>query len=209
MPSDDCQLILILPARVHDGDMSAEVSSALAGNDIAAVLMPPCDKVVSASLLHKTAINIAPVIRGHGVAFLLAERDTSLFSEVFDGMHLFGSASDLKAARQLLGRDAILGGQCAPTRHDAMTKGESRIDYLAFGGFPGQTGEAPPAELIGWWSELFRIPSAAFGHVTPDNAAALAATGADFIAPELSLWEADNPGEAVRAFRSLIRTPHA
>ncbi|HFQ14899.1 MAG TPA: hypothetical protein ENK41_00975, partial [Rhodobacteraceae bacterium] len=102
MPSDDCQLILVLPAHVHDADMTAAVISAQAGNDIAAVLMPPCDKKIPPQLLNRTAEALSPVVRGHGVAFLLADRKISLFSEAFDGIHVFGSALDIKAARQSL-----------------------------------------------------------------------------------------------------------
>lgn len=106
-----------------------------------------------------------------------------------DGLHVPASksiAADYREARDILGTRFIVGVDVGRTRHDAMTLGEEGADYIAFGIPPHvedrATARARRLELISWWSEIFEIPCVAFDVETPDEAQALAAAGADFIA---------------------------
>jgi thiamine-phosphate pyrophosphorylase len=121
-----------------------------------------------------------------------------------DGLHVPASksiATDYREARDILGTRFIVGVDVGRTRHDAMTLGEEGADYIAFGIPPHvedrATARARRLELISWWSEIFEIPCVAFDVETPDEAQALAAAGADFIAVRVP---AELPESGVAAF---------
>ena len=64
-----------------------------------------------------------------------------------------------------------------------MVAGEAGADYVMLGTLNG----APEAddelfELVSWWNEMFVIPCAAAGRLTPELAVALVRAGADLVA---------------------------
>lgn len=109
-----------------------------------------------------------------------------------DGVHLTWNADVVASygiARALLGAGSIVGVEAGASRHDAMSLGEAGADYVAFGPAAGSGyGEVDAdvqTDLIGWWSDLFVVPSVAMGAETPGDAVRLADAGADFLAVRL------------------------
>ena len=106
-----------------------------------------------------------------------------------------------------VGADAQIGVTCHDSRHLAMAAGEAGADYVAFGAFfPTTTKETrhqPEPSILSWWATLFEIPSVAIGGITPANAGALAAAGADFVAVSNAVWGGDEAA-AVRAFANVL-----
>jgi thiamine-phosphate pyrophosphorylase len=106
-----------------------------------------------------------------------------------DGVHLPWSkdiAARYAEAREILGTRYIVGVDVGRSRHDAMSLAEDGADYVGFG-IPAHVEDRLTAverrlELIFWWSEIFEVPCVAFDVDNADDAAALAAAGADFIA---------------------------
>ncbi len=117
-----------------------------------------------------------------------------------DGVHLPWS-KDIVAryveAREILGTRYIVGVDVGRSRHDAMSLAEDGADYIAFGIPPHVEDRASAAErrleLIFWWSEIFEVPCVAFDVDTAEDATALAAAGADFVAmrPGIELASTD------------------
>jgi thiamine-phosphate pyrophosphorylase len=96
---------------------------------------------------------------------------------------------------------------CHASRHMAMDAGEAGADYVAFGAFyPTATKQvehhAEP-EILTWWQGLFELPCVAIGGITPQNAPALVAAGADFLAVSGAVWNGDEAA-AVRAFHAVM-----
>ena len=124
-----------------------------------------------------------------------------------DGVHLGQDDGDVRAAREMLGRDAQIGVTCHDSRHLAMEAGEAGADYVAFGAFyPTATKDSthrPDPSILGWWTTLFPMPCVAIGGITPDSAAPLVAAGADFLAVSSAVWSGDE-AEAVRAFGRVL-----
>lgn len=125
-----------------------------------------------------------------------------------DGVHL--DRADETALRDLRGRlrdGRILGtGGVLGSRDAAMVAGETGVDYLMFGGlFPD--GVAPDADEVReratWWAEIFETPCIAVA-AAADEVAALAATGAEFVALESALWLGDPEG--VRTAQAQLDT---
>jgi len=106
-----------------------------------------------------------------------------------DGVHLEWSkdiAARYAEAREILGNRYIVGVDAGRSRHEAMSLAEAGADYIAFGIPPHVEDRAAAGErrreLVAWWSEIFEIPCVAFDVETPEEAIALAAAGADFVA---------------------------
>jgi thiamine-phosphate pyrophosphorylase len=90
-----------------------------------------------------------------------------------------------------------------------MEAAEAGADYVAFGAFfPTQTKEPKtraPLELLQSWSMATTVPCVAIGGITVENAPALIAAGADFIAVSAGVWDHPNgPADAVKAFNALF-----
>ena len=124
-----------------------------------------------------------------------------------DGVHLGQGDGEPSEARQELGREAQIGVTCHASKHLAMEAGEAGADYVAFGAFfPSTTKETQHTadlELVEWWSHLFEIPSVAIGGITPENCAALAKAGADFLAVSGAVWNGDESA-AIKAFAKVL-----
>jgi len=133
----------------------------------------------------------APVQR-RDVAFLVEDDLELALSVGADGLHL-GADEPVRyrAARARLGAGRTVGIAAPAARHDAMVAAERGADYVAV------SAAAMPAadflELIGWWSELMTVPLVAGLATTPEQTAAWAGAGADFVALDPVLWAAADP----------------
>ena len=87
-----------------------------------------------------------------------------------------------------------------------MSAGEAGVDYVMFGE-PRPDGWTPPfeetLERTLWWADIFETPCVAYAG-GPDDAEALAAAGADFVALGDSIWSAEDAGAAVAAVAARI-----
>ncbi len=118
-----------------------------------------------------------------------------------DGVHLSDGSRQIRAARQALAADSIVGAFARTSRHDGLTAGEVGADYVSFGpvGATGLgDGATAPLDLFGWWSEMIEVPVVAEGGVTPALAAELAPV-ADFLAVGPEIWNAPEGPEAALA----------
>ena len=206
MTMQTCQLYLISPLDVG-GDFPAKLEEALAAAPVAAFQFRV--KGVSQHEAARLAEPLQAICAAHDTAFIVND-DMALAKRLgADGVHLGQGDGDPVEARRLLGPQAQIGVTCHNSRHLAMDAGEAGADYVAFGAFfPTATKEvehrADP-EILTWWQGLFELPCVAIGGITVDNAAALVAAGADFLAVSGGVWgHADGPAAAVRAFADIF-----
>lgn len=121
-----------------------------------------------------------------------------------DGVHLGEDDPDPAAARRLLGSNAIVGVSSYDDLARARAAAAAGADYLAFGAF-FPTASKPRARRAhpGLLREAaaLRLPLVAIGGITPDNARALVAAGADLLAVISGVFDAPDPLAAARAYR--------
>lgn len=177
------ELYLVVEAGAH----AAGVLDACLGTaPVASVLLIPA---VGEQLDARSLKPIVEQIQKKGTAALVAD-DWDLARVVrADGVHLTWTKEQLQryaAAREALGGRFIVGADAGRSRDDAMTLGEEGADYVAFGIPPHvedrDTAFARQCELLSWWSEIFEPPCVALNVATPQAAAGLAASYADFVA---------------------------
>jgi thiamine-phosphate pyrophosphorylase len=176
-----CQLYLSIPAA-FSGEASL-VEKALAAARAPSLL------VLGEGTPERLAAMIGAAHRQN--ATVLTDNAAAMANvQGFDGLHLPADVPAIKAARDRLGPDRIVGADCLPSRHEAMTLAEAGADYIAFG--RGEDGKAIEdlAEMIGWWGELIELPCAAWlAADAPEAAWRMLAAGADFVIPGPEIWD--------------------
>ena len=178
------------------------LAAVLDAADVAALLISPN---VAGELTAALARPLVELVQPKGIAALI-ENDAALARALrADGVHLTWS-KDIGArygeARDVLGTRYIVGADAGRYRHEAMTLGEAGADYIGFG-IPPHVEDRVSAtqrrlDLIAWWSEIFELPCVAFDVDTIEDAGALAAAGADFVAVHAS-----SAGELLRFAKSV------
>ncbi len=193
-PAEPCRLYLIVPGGIG-ADFAAAFEAALDAGDVACVLLP-------AELDETLAARLKDSAQARGVAVLI-EGDVALARRLgADGVHVAANEEAYAQARAALGANAIVGAGAGLSRHAGLTAGEAGADYVAFG--PGADG-AELAELIGWWAEVVEVPCVAWDVASMEQARALAALGADFVAAGGLVWNHPvSPADAVRELVGAI-----
>jgi thiamine-phosphate pyrophosphorylase len=203
----DCRLYLISPPKLSAAIFLGPLQEALAGGDVASFQLRLKD--VSDDEIRRATDTLRPIVQAAGTAFILNDRPDLAAELGCDGAHVGQEDASYDEARAAL-PGGIVGVTCHDSRHLAMEAAEAGADYVAFGAFfPTQTKEPKTQadiELLRWWGEMMVVPCVAIGGITVQNAPALVAAGADFLAVSAGVWEhGDGPREAVRQFNTLFK----
>ncbi len=162
------------------------------------------NKLATQPLRHAQAMALQSQCAQAGVP-LIVNDDVHLARAIgAAGVHLGEDDGDIAAARALLGPQAILGASCydeLDRARDALASGAS---YVAFGAFfptlSKQTHRRATPALLGQAGAL-GVPRVAIGGITPENAPALVAAGADLLAVIAGVFSAPDPLAALHAYR--------
>lgn len=207
-----CRLYLITPPTFEPESFRSRFIEALEGGDVACVQLrlktadggpAPRDQVREAARV------LMPEAQKRDVAFIIND-DAELAAELAaDGVHVGQSDASAKAARAIVGADAIIGVTCHDSRHLGMEAAEAGADYVAFGAFfPTATKDAKTRadpEILEIWSSMTNVPCVAIGGITLDNCLPLIDAGAGFLAVVSAVWDhPDGTGRAVSAFNAII-----
>ncbi|MGH8444111.1 MAG: thiamine phosphate synthase, partial [Solimonas sp.] len=123
-------------------------------------------------------------------------------------VHLGASDGSVAEARARLGPAAIVGATCGNSLERARAAAAAGADYVAFGRFFASKTkpDAPPAELATLTAARRELPLAicAIGGITPGNAAAVLAAGADLLAAVDGVFGAADVAAAARAYVSAV-----
>jgi thiamine-phosphate pyrophosphorylase len=188
------RLYLATPVVDDPSALAANLTSALAATDVAAVLLrlEPTDQ---RTMITRVKM-LAGVVQASGAALLLDGNIELVARGGADGAHLTGIEA-LQEALPSLKPDRIAGIGGLTTRHDSMSAGEAGADYVLFGE-PDAHGQRPSPEAIAerleWWAELFEPPCVGFAG-SVEEAREFAAAGADFVLVGDFIW-ADSRGPA-------------
>ncbi len=172
-------------------------------------------KNVSDAVRAEQARALAPLCRELGVVFLIND-DWRLALQVgADGAHVGRDDDSLARIRAEVGPDLILGGSSYDDLARARELLDAGADYIAFGAmFASQvkpdTVRAPlsvltEARALVEERDAPRPAVVAIGGITPDNAALVAAAGADSLAVITGLFEAP----AIRAAAAACSAPYS
>ncbi|MDA0654764.1 MAG: thiamine phosphate synthase [Proteobacteria bacterium] len=204
--ADPCRLYLLTPPSPGP-DLAQRVAAALDGGDVACVQLRA--KEAAEDELLAFAADLRNVCAPRGVALVLNDNAALAARAGADGVHLGQWDGTVRAARDLLGDDAIVGVTCHASRDLAITAADQGASYVAFGAFFDTATKAAPtradADLLAWWSDFIEVPCVAIGGITAANCAPLVRAGADFLAVSSAVWDhPDGPAAAVAALNRAI-----
>lgn len=203
----DTQLYLITPPKIDLDSFADTLARTLDAGAVSCVQLRL--KEVSDKEVAKAVERLRPIVQDRDIAFVLNDNPILAKETGCDGVHVGQSDTPYKKAREIMGKDAIVGVTCHNSKHLAMIAGEQGADYVAFGAFyPTSTKETEhQAEpwILEWWSSMFEVPCVAIGGITVQNASPLVAAGADFIAVSSAIWNhPQGPEHAVKEFDDIL-----
>ena len=205
--TDHCQLYLLTPPVIEDVPAFCEIlKETLAAAPVACLQIRLKDLENSALIQAGTAIT--EICHAAGVEVILNDRPDLVAKIGADGAHIGQDDMDYFSSREVLGGDAIIGVTCHNSKELAFAAAKAGADYVAFGAFFETPTKTPKTraevEILSWWHEAVEIPSVAIGGITVDNAEAVIAAGADFIAVSSGVWAyPDGPAAAVSRLSQL------
>lgn len=196
-------LYLVTPDEADTGRLLARVAPLLPY----ATWLQYRNKQADPALRGRQARALRPLCNAGGVPLIVNDDATLAAAIGADGVHLGEHDGDIASARALLGDDAIIGVSCHDALERAQRAAAAGADYVAFGAFfPSLTKpharRAAPSLLRD--AATLGLPRVAIGGITPDNAPALVAAGADLIAVIGGVFDAADPPAAARACRALF-----
>ena len=205
-PRPPPRLYLITPRLASAEAFAPSLEAALEAADCACVLLRPASGAADA--IGELLAVVRPIVERHDTALLIESDPATAKAAQVDGCHMGPGGASLPDALSLLKPDGIVGVGGIRKRHDAMTAGETDVDYLMFGE-PAADGWTPPVdetlEWVGWWAEIFTVPCVAFA-ASLEAVGPLAAAGADFVALGDALWnDPRGPAQAARAAMEAMR----
>ena len=188
---------------ITDGPREDLVTAAAAALRGGAVLLQYRDKTTDAPRRLREARALREICAHHAVPLIINDDVELALMAGAAGVHLGEDDGDVAAARARLGAAAIIGVSCYDSLARAQQMATAGVDYLAFGAFfPSSTKRhARRASLdVLRDAKSFGLPRVAIGGITPDNAAALLAAGADFLAVISGLFGKGDPCAAAKKY---------
>jgi thiamine-phosphate pyrophosphorylase len=179
------RLFLVAPDGLPGESLKACTEAAVKAGDCASILVPA----------NITAEGVAG-LQGLGLAVIIRDCEPRMVHVLkADGIQ-FSRSTPVKNLRATFKTETI-GVFAATSRHIAMEAAETGADYVAF----AQKSQTAGEPLIGWWQDIFEIPSVAFDPVAPEDLATLLPQRPDFIRPSDDMWK--SPDDARRIVAAL------
>lgn len=161
------------------------------------------------------AVRVQALCKEYGATFIIDDQ-VELVKELHaDGVHLGKKDMPIAEARQILGKDFIIGGT-ANTFEDVQMHYQAGVDYIGCGPFRFTTTKknlSPILGLEGYTSIVsqmkatgINLPIVAIGGITYDDIPAIMQTGVTDIALSGTILRADNPVDETRRILEAIRS---
>ena len=201
-------LYAVTPETVDTQSLVARVRQCLEGG---AAMVQYRAKALEPGLALLQARALAPLCREFAVPFIVNDSIPLALACGADGVHVGRDDAGVREARIAMPR-GIVGASCYADPALAAKAAADGADYVAIGSlFASPTKPAAvraPLELIARAADASGgLPVAAIGGITPHNAGAAVAAGADLLAVISAVFDAPDVRAAAEAFRRLY-APH-
>lgn len=205
-PPNRCRIVLISPAGESADGFAAKLDAAIAGGDIASIILPP--NGMDEASYQAFAERIVPIAQAAGIAAIIVD-DTRIAGRVkADGIHIDTGKAALAEAVERFQSEMAVGAGGVKSRDDALELGEERPDYVFFGRFGyDNRPEAHQRNLSlgGWWAEMIEIPGIVMAGSDLASVETVAATGIDFVALSSAVFaDGVDPRDAVARANAIL-----
>ena len=128
-----------------------------------------------------------------------------------DGVHVGESDEAVAAVRAKVGPNKIVGASCYGNMDLVRNAYKAGASYVAFGGFyPSRIKKYPVTTELDIVAQMKKeipdLPSVAIGGINLENAVPLVERGVDMISVISSVYFADDPEAAARAFADMYKS---
>ena len=165
------------------GVLIAKVHAAIQGG---ARLIQYRDKTNNRERRHQEASALHDLCLRHGVPLIINDDPELAIDIGAAGVHLGRDDPDIEAVRRRLGSGALIGVSCYDSLTLAIEAEHAGADYVAFGSIFASSSKPAairaPLSLLSDARERLQLPICAIGGIEADNAARVAAAGADMAA---------------------------
>lgn len=200
---DRCRLVLVVPAGSCD---AARLASALAGGDVASVIIVPGG--LDEAEYQKAAADLVSAAQAVDVAALVVNDSRAMGRAEADGILIEGSLEALDDAVARFSPKRIVGFASLFDRHGAMEAGERNPDFLFLGKTDGDIRPEPHPrnlKIAEWAAEVMQFSLIVMGGTAVESVIDIAHTGADFAALAKAVFaEGVDAPEAVRAANAML-----
>jgi thiamine-phosphate pyrophosphorylase len=200
------RIVLVSPLKIDLASFPTALEQALAGGDVASVLLAP--EGISDMALQRIAEVLTPIAQQAGAAVLVADDTRAVGRSKADGVHVTGGIEPLRDAVTAFHPQRIVGAGNVFTRHDAMEMADAGADYVFFGLLdrPEDADVHPKSlEFAEWWVPVFEPPCIVMAGSDIASIRPIAELGADFVALRDAVWnDPRGPKLAVEAAESLL-----
>jgi thiamine-phosphate pyrophosphorylase len=197
-------LYAITPETQDTARLLAAAQECLAGG---AALLQYRAKQAAPGVALVQARGLAELCRRHGAAFIVNDSLPLALAAGADGVHLGRDDEDPRSARIAFPR-GLIGVSCYDDPARALAAAEAGADYVGIGSvFASSTKPGAvraPLAALGEARRRSRLPVAAIGGITLDNARQAIAAGADMVAVIAAVFEAPDVRAAASAFTALF-----
>ncbi|MGH8102892.1 MAG: thiamine phosphate synthase [bacterium] len=156
----------------------------------------------------RVALWLKEMCARHNVPFIVNDSATLAAEVGADGVHIGESEIEFAVARKIVGDKAIIGVSCEGSIESAKRLQDSGANYVSFGAcFKSPTKPESPIINLAMLAEAkqsLKVPVVAIGGITPKNADAVLRTGVDAIAVISGVLKANNPANAVKAYKEVF-----
>lgn len=165
------------------------------------------NKLADAKLQHEQASALLPICKQANVPLIINDNVALCRLLDTDGVHLGGTDGDIAAARQLLGKDKIIGASCYNRLELSQQAVEQGASYVAFGAcFGSNTKPNAVAASLDLFAQAkyLNVPLVAIGGITLQNVALVKQAGADAVAVINALFASADITQTAKEFSQLL-----
>jgi thiamine-phosphate pyrophosphorylase len=193
---------------------SSEIDCALSLAEAGVRLLQYRNKSASARQYLESSRKLAEVLLPQGVSFFVNDRPDVAFLADATGVHVGQDDLDVEQARQIVGRDKLVGVSTHNLEQFERAAASS-ADYIALGPIFSTSSKANPDPVVGL--DLLRKaraltdkPVVAIGGISLERAAAVIEAGADSVAVISGILGALDPAQRARQYiETLAAAKHA
>jgi len=205
----DWNVYLVTGQRLSDGRTTAEIVERAIDGGVGVVQLR--EKAMPVRERYELGRDLRELTREAGVLLLVNDRVGLAQAVDADGVHLGDDDLPVPAAREVLGPDAIVGRSVSFV-DDARRAERNGADYLGVGAVyaTGSKDDIPDdehgigPERVSAIADAVDIPVVGIGGITPENAAEVAAAGADGVAVITAITRAEDPETATAALGDAV-----
>ncbi len=197
-------IYLISPQKIRGDRFYKQLNKVLKTNKIKYFQLRL--KKISTPNLIKISKKVKKIVKKNNVKFLINDKPIVARIVDADGCHIGQKDMDFNSARNILGKNKIIGVTCHNSKKFALKAKKNGANYVAFGSFfkssTKKTTFKANLQILRWAKKKINMPSVAIGGINSSNYKKILSNGANFVACSNYVWNnKKNPVSAINKFR--------